>query len=380
MMPTNYCDTERMNLRMLEPGRAVAGAVCLRRKVTGLTKDGQSFLTIEVGNRTGAVSARVWSEGIRAWDGIDVGMPLTITGTLKPGWKSGPAELVVGSVAILSRPHPVELEINPVCPVPLDTLRERFAHVLAHITPAGQELVRVVLEDIGENDWWTAPAAKVHHHACVHGLAWHSVEVAEIALALGRSTPAAPLLQWDALLVGALLHDAAKVREYRWRGVPIELSREAMLTYHTAGGGVLTMLAVERARERLAKAGIMRADVEHLVHVQLSHHGVAEYGSPVEPRTLEALLVHHADNVSAKVRSMVDDLDAVPADEHGWVTPTGWGRKPVLSLAAAPRVPLRRTNVAPAPVTADAEAEGTSPPLFWLRIVPAAADPFTTTN
>jgi hypothetical protein len=37
---------------------------------------------------------------------------------------------------------------------------------------------------------------------------------------------------------------------------------------------------------------------------------------------------------------MLDDLEASPADAEGWVTPSGWGRKPVLSLAAAPRVPL----------------------------------------
>jgi 3'-5' exoribonuclease len=301
-----------MELQVLEPGRTVAGAVCLRRKTAGTTKDGKAYLSIEVGNRTGSVSARIWSESVGAWDNIDVGAPVHVSGSLKAGWKGGPPELVVGRVEPLPRPHEIELEMNPICPVPLPDLRERFAHLLAHMSPAGEAFVRVVLEDVGEDDWWTAPAARVMHHACVHGLAWHSIEVAEIALALARSTPAAIHVRWDALLVGALLHDVAKVREYRWRGVPIDLSLEARLTYHTANGAALTTLAVERSRERLAAVGVTQVDVAHLCHVQLSHHGVPEYGSPVEPRTLEAMLIHQADNASAKLRGMLDDLAASP--------------------------------------------------------------------
>lgn len=360
-MPPIAC--ERMDLHALEPGLSVAGAVCLRRKSAGSTKDGKPYLTLEVGNRTGCVSARIWSENVSTFDDIGVGTPLYLAGNIKAGWKNGPPELVIGRLEQLARPHQVELEVNPICPVPLPELRGRFDHILAQMSQAGESLVRTVLADVGEDDWWTAPAAKVMHHACIHGLAWHSIEVAEIALALARSTPAAPLISWDALLVGALLHDVAKVREYRWRGVPIALAREALLTYHTASGGVLTMLAVERARDRLAAAGVTRADVEHLCHVQLSHHGVAEYGSPVEPRTLEATLVHHADNVSAKVRGLLDDLTMASADDEGWITPSAWGRKAVLSLTAAPSISLLEGE---APVRRDDDPSGK----IGLRSVP----------
>jgi 23S rRNA maturation-related 3'-5' exoribonuclease YhaM len=37
-----------------------------------------------------------------------------------------------------------------------------------------------------------------------------------------------------------------------------------------------------------------------VVHCLLSHHGRREWGSPVEPQTLEALLLHQADMASAK--------------------------------------------------------------------------------
>lgn len=39
----------------------------------------------------------------------------------------------------------------------------------------------------------------------------------------------------------------------------------------------------------------------HLLHLVASHHGSLEYGSPVLPKVPEALILHHADNVDAKM-------------------------------------------------------------------------------
>ena len=39
----------------------------------------------------------------------------------------------------------------------------------------------------------------------------------------------------------------------------------------------------------------------HLIHLVLSHHGKIEYGSPVLPKTPEAIALHHIDNIDAKL-------------------------------------------------------------------------------
>jgi 3'-5' exoribonuclease len=41
--------------------------------------------------------------------------------------------------------------------------------------------------------------------------------------------------------------------------------------------------------------------VKHLV---LAHHGKLEYGSPVMPQTLEALIVHYIDDLDSKVNQI----------------------------------------------------------------------------
>jgi 3'-5' exoribonuclease len=384
---------DRMPLRQLTPGELVEGAVCLRRITPGVTKAGDSYLTVELCNSSGFVSGRIWSEHVEDWRPFAVGAPLHVSGAIKPGYKNGPPEIVVARVTALPPAHPVALEINAICPVPLVQLRERYEHLLATMSRSGAELVRVVVESAGEDDFWQCPAAKVMHHAYIHGLAEHSIEVCELALALARSTPAAEQIQYDQLIAGALLHDVAKVREYHFRGVAIDLSRTAHLTYHTCSGPALTQVAVERYRDRLISAGVTQLDVDHLCHVQVSHHGVAEFGSPVPPATVEAALIHHADMVSAKLRATLDDLAAYPVDADGWVTPTGWKRMPILSLAHAPRLLLaapgigarecrrefieERSHESPGPMDSDEgysagtdqRSNGVDAPLVRLRII-----------
>lgn len=364
---------ERMDLRVPEVGIVASGIVCLRNKNRAITKQGKPYFKLELSNRTGTISAAIWNEGMPTWEALEVGAPLYVEGTVKAGWNDGPPELVVTDVRPLSRPHDVELELNPLCPIPNFELRQRFTHILEHLKLPGRELVQIVLEHVGEENWWTAPAAKTMHHACIGGLAWHSIEVAELALAIARGTPAAPSINWDALLVGALLHDIGKVQEYCWRGVPIDLSATGRLTYHTCSGGILTMSAVDRFRSRIARAGVTELDVAHLCHVQISHHGTKEFGSPVEPCTPEAVIIHHADNVSAKLRMMLDDIQASPCDADGWVRPAGWGRRPILSLQNAPQQLLREIREEPT----DGDATGavvdpmaSRPSKILLRVIP----------
>ena len=47
-------------------------------------------------------------------------------------------------------------------------------------------------------------------------------------------------------------------------------------------------------------------DLQHMI---LSHHGALEFGSPVQPMTAEAEMVHWADEASAKATDMMETLE-----------------------------------------------------------------------
>ncbi len=61
-----------------------------------------------------------------------------------------------------------------------------------------------------------------------------------------------------------------------------------------------------------------------LLHLILSHHGKLEFGSPIQPMTLEAEVLHWADNASAKTADVADVLRNSDNFPDGAVSRTQW--------------------------------------------------------
>ena len=143
------------------------------------------------------------------------------------------------------------------------------------------------------------PAAVRGHHASLGGLLKHTTEVAAIARTIARVCGA----DQELLLVGTLLHDIGKLESYRWDGL-FEYTDRGRLIGHVALGALM----FER---RLAECDLPPCtplEREILLHLILSHHGKLEFGSPVQPLTLEAEVLHWADNSSAKTASFSEAL------------------------------------------------------------------------
>ena len=143
------------------------------------------------------------------------------------------------------------------------------------------------------------PASINGHHAAIGGLVKHTAEVAAIARTIGRVSGADP----DLVLAGVLLHDIGKLESYRWDGV-FEYSDGG----HLLGHVVLGALMLERRLALEAEAPCTPEERDVLLHLILAHHGRLEFGSPVAPMTLEAEVLHWADNASAKTSSMSEAL------------------------------------------------------------------------
>jgi 3'-5' exoribonuclease len=72
----------------------------------------------------------------------------------------------------------------------------------------------------------------------------------------------------------------------------------------------------------------------HLIHLILSHHGALEFGSPVLPKTPEAIALHYIDNLDARLEMISQAysagkevapgvFDRVRALEVGPISPLG---------------------------------------------------------
>jgi len=107
------------------------------------------------------------------------------------------------------------------------------------------------------------------------------------------------------VLAGALLHDIGKLECYRW-----DTAFSYTDTGRLLGHVVLGSLMLERRIALEPVPPCSDAGLEQLHHLILSHHGQLEFGAAVCPMTLEAEVLHFADNASAKTASMSDAICA----------------------------------------------------------------------
>jgi 3'-5' exoribonuclease len=139
-----------------------------------------------------------------------------------------------------------------------------------------------------------APAAKSMHHVFLGGLLEHTLSVAGMAM---RSCNHYPELNRDLVLAGVLLHDLGKTAELTYR---------RSFGYSDAGNliGHISLEAewINRAVARIP--GFPETLRLLVLHIVLSHHGRLEFGSPVVPKTPEALLVHYLDDLDGKLEAM----------------------------------------------------------------------------
>jgi 3'-5' exoribonuclease len=331
---------ERMDLSRLQAGAVLEGIVCVASLKPGVTNNGKDYLQVTLRNQTGAISGRIWSDRMAPWLGIVAGRAIALRAEVKEGWKGGPPELgPVLHVELMTPGHPVEAERHPVCPVPVATLDAQFDTLVARIERPGiKALLEAVLAKVGYGRFREAPAALGHHHAYLHGLLEHSIEVTRYALMLAETCRDRVHIDADLLILGGLLHDVGKVAEYSWDD-EFQITPLGRLLPHSVYGAMLVQCVVSRHWPALREAGTTRDQILVLAHIVASHHGKLEWGAVCEPVGPEATLIHHADNCSAKLRSVMDQLGQCEPDEDGWVLKPAYPHRHPILFMAEQRVP-----------------------------------------
>jgi len=174
--------------------------------------------------------------------------------------------------------------------------------------PRLRTLCCLFLEKHGERFRRTA-AARENHHARRGGLVEHVAQMMRCAAAISSVYP---MLNRDLLITGVLFHDCGKLWENSYPensfAMPYQLHGE-MLGHITLGLELVNKLWRDmHDRSETAAWALLEPASDlvrlHLLHLIASHHGQYEFGSPVLPKTPEALMLHHVDNIDAKMEML----------------------------------------------------------------------------
>jgi 3'-5' exoribonuclease len=185
---------------------------------------------------------------------------------------------------------------------------------------ATRQTVIKILDD-HKDGWLNQPGGR-WHHAQRGGLIEHTWFALQNAIHLcERYAMAYPefaqLVNRDLVIAGVILHDAGRIMELRIDPTGATTTTAGdLIGHHVLGRDLVHDSAI---RNEVDQELLLR-----LEHILLSHHARADYGSPMPPMTLEALIVHLADDADAKVIAALEALHCESGAE--WTSkrnPTG---------------------------------------------------------
>lgn len=304
----------------LAVGDRVQHELLVRERDDKKTKAGDDFIVLKLGNASGSISANVWKEMVPQVQGVRAGQVVQVIGVVEE--YAGRRQLKLSAP-----PRVVPMaaaDIEQFLPRISVSEAELWAKVDAWRAEMRGPLRRAVdlffADDSFRAEFARTPGATRGHHAVVGGLLLHSCEVAEIARASVK------VMGGNVTLVtaGALLHDIGKTQAYTVDLAGFDYTRAGMLLQHIVLGSLMLdeRLATLAPTERLTEE--QRLELHHFIQ---SHHGQLEYGAAVRPMTLEAEILHFADNTSAKANDFneaVEDAELFPSADLEFSAKRSW--------------------------------------------------------
>jgi 3'-5' exoribonuclease len=276
----------------LKAGQTVKEKFLLTKKIVKDKRDGGYYAILEFSDRTGSIDGISWDSDIVS--NVAAGDFAFVTGSVAE--YSGRLQVVVNSVSAVAEEEVDALDFLPQYHGDIEAVMAEIQKYMTRVqTPALRKLLDTFFEDHDfVRSFRLAPAAKIVHHAYLGGLAVHTLSVLRL---LESMTSVYDYMNRDLLFTGGILHDIGKIHEYTYKK-NIDISDRGRLLGHIVIGS-------EMVAEKIAQIKDFPEDLRlKLLHMVVSHHGEANWGSPKPPSFPEALALHFADNLDSKMEIM----------------------------------------------------------------------------
>ncbi len=264
---------------------------------------------------TRSLDGKIWSPLSQEFTNLSPGMFVEVVG--RSSLYRDQVQIVIDQMTILDEEQCAKLDMTDFLPSsPRDPkemweelcqlCKQEFSHGAWH-----KFVFSVLNDDEIHKNFLKAPAAKGVHHAYTGGLLEHTLGVVKLVRDIASHYVE---LDKQTLLAGAIFHDFGKI----W-----ELSGGLVNDYTTTGRLIGHVdLGLEHLQKYLDNSGLEQELIEHFKHLILSHHGSYTFGASRLPQTAEAMLLHFADNIDAKMAQCRHIFEGAECDTWSSYQPT----------------------------------------------------------
>lgn len=268
----------------------------------------KSYLFIELRDETSFLNANIWDNVAPAKNIFEHGKVVYVEGTIEE-YKSN-LQIKITNYKLPKDSDNVSVQdFLPKSKRSLKGMEKEFQSLIDEMkNDFLKKLLSKIFSEETFDKYKTAPAGKAWHHAYLHGLLEHSLEMANICKLVANFHEE---IDRDLVVAGALIHDIGKIEELNFTSA-FEYSEKGKLLGHIMIGA---MLVNEAAAEIADFPEILKTELLHLV---LSHQGKLENASPVVPKSLEAIALYHADELSAQTNAYKSALSSSLQPDSNW--------------------------------------------------------------
>jgi 3'-5' exoribonuclease len=290
-----------MTIDKLELGASLDGFKCLALNVQNLVaKNGKPYLKLTIQDKTGKMEGKIWNYSTSISEAIKDGSVLQISGNIDIF--AGNLQVNIASYTILHNESAEQFAAY----THLDITKtwESMVEIVSKFT---EPLAKFVCEEllikqaIVAEAFKKAPAARSVHSNWFGGLIEHTWSMLHLAGPIIEYYSAFGVtISKDKVLAGIILHDLGKIIEYDYSTPAFNYTGRGILTNHLVLGPAWIMETSNKYPDK-DKIPNFKLEQTQLMHIVAAHHGTKEFGSPVLPSTIEAVIIHKLDTLDADI-------------------------------------------------------------------------------
>ena len=272
--------------------------LCIEKRIRR-KRDGSAYIDLLLQDKSGMIRARIWDNVNKFIKKFDSGDPVALKGITYNYGDNLFIKIKNINRASVDKYKKYGFEPADLIPTSKLNVKELWSQLQREIKtiskPHFKRLVTQILLD-HKQKFQIYHASISFHYNYQHGLLEQTVSLIKIAKLLAKNYA----VNSDLLLTGACLHQIGKLYS-----INVGFSDEKNDSKRLFGNAILSRDVVSKYIDKIKK--FPEDDKIQLEHLILSYQGRREWQSPVEPQTIEAVLLHTINYMDSHVNFMSKD-------------------------------------------------------------------------